>query len=211
MVRNAGTSALTQGVQSCGVGRSIAEGRQRAAAKRWHMSVIRAGSWTVLCLVRWFVFEVLPLPIGTRGSAVVATACRLLSCAVSIGVLSVALQASAISHGEVLVLLWVGSALTAVLIGNVARELLFSVCSSMANSMGHAFRRDGITLGGRAFLETHYPTKTWARWESGAGEFSCEWTEPTGRCNRVEVEFHSIPGQNAEKLRPVIRVITAPR
>jgi hypothetical protein len=123
----------------------------------------------------------------------------------------VELQASAPLHGEVLALLWTGSALTAVLIGNIARELMFGVCSSVATWMGHAFHRDGVTLGGRTFLEIHYPEMTWVRCECAVDEFSYEWTEPTGRCNRVDVRFRPNSGQAMDELRPVVRVITAPR
>jgi hypothetical protein len=166
------------------------------------VNILRVISSAVICLVRWVVFEVLPLPIRTTGYPVVGVACRLAGCAVSLGILAVALQASARAHGKVLVLLWAGSALTALLIGNIAREWMFGLCTSVANLMGHAFHRAGVTLGGRAFRETHYPTMTWVRCECGADEFSYEWTEPTGRCSRVEVQFHG---------RPQIRVITAPR
>jgi len=160
----------------------------------------------VICFVRWLVFEVLPLPISTRGDYVVGAACRLVACGVSIGILSVELQTSATLRGEALALLWAASALTAVLIGNVARELMFGICSSVAAWTGHAFHRDGVTLGGRTFLEVHYPTMTWARCECGADEFSYEWTEPTGRCNRIDVRFRSNSGQNATNRRTVIRV-----
>jgi hypothetical protein len=149
--------------------------------------------------------------MSTRGCHVVGVACRLAGCGVSLAILAVALQASAGSHGEVLVLLWAGSAVTAVLIGNIAREWMFGVCTSVATLMGHAFHRAGVTLGGRTFLESHYPTMTWVRCECGADEFSYEWTEPTGRCSRVEVQFRANCGRDVEKWRPVIRVITAPR
>lgn len=165
----------------------------------------------MIYLVQWMVFEVLPLPVITRRFQVVGAACRLVGCLVSVGVMSVELRASETSNREVLALLWAVSALTALLIGNVAREWMFEICSSVANLLGDAFHRAGVTLGGRTFLEVHYPTKTWARWECGADEFSYEWTEPTGRCNRVEVQFRASPGQNLEESGPVIRVITAPR
>ena len=175
------------------------------------MSILCAASRAVMCLVRWVVLEVLPLPMSTRGSDVVGAACRLVGCGVSLGILSVELRASATSHGEALALLWAGSALMAVLIGNIAREWMFGVCSSVATWTGHAFHREGVTLGGRTFLEIHYPTMTWARCECGADEYSYEWTEPTGRCNRVDVQLRSNSGQNVEELRSVVRVITAPR
>jgi hypothetical protein len=175
------------------------------------MKILRAGYLAVTCLVRWVVFEVLPLPMSTTGYHVVGVACRVAGCGVSLGVLAVALRASAGSHGEELVLLWAGSALTALLIGNVAREWMFAVCTSVATFMGHAFHRAGVTLGGRSFLETHYPTMTWVRCECKADEFSYEWTEPTGRCNRVEIQLRGNSGRDAEKWRPVVRVMTAPR
>ncbi len=175
------------------------------------VSAGRAGSWAVICLIRWIVFEVLPLPRSTRAYDFVGVACRLVGCGVAIGILSVELQASAASHGEMLVLLWAGSALTAILIGNIARELMFVICASVATVMGHAFHRDGVTLGGRTFQEIHYPTMTWARCELRADEFSYEWTEPTGRCSRVDVQFRANCAQDTRKPRPVIRVTTAPR
>jgi hypothetical protein len=165
----------------------------------------------VIGFVRWVVFEVLPLPLSTRGYQVVGVVCRLVGCGVAFGILTVELQASARSHGEMLALLWASSGLTAVLIGNLARECMFWVCTSVANLMGHAFHRDGVTLGGRTFLEIYYPTMTWVRCECGAGEFSYEWTEPTGRCNRIEVRIGANLGRNVEECRPVIHVITAPR
>jgi hypothetical protein len=164
-----------------------------------------------MCLVRWVVFEFLPLPVRTRGYHVLGAACRLAGCGVCVGIFSVELQAGAGSHGEVLALLRAGSALTAVLIGNIAREWMFGVCTSVANWMGHAFHRDGVTLGGRTFLEIHYPTMTWLRCECGADEVSYEWTEPTGRCNRVDVQLRANSGRKVEKWRPMIRMITAPR
>jgi hypothetical protein len=176
-----------------------------------YMSKSRAGALAVIGFVRWVVFEVLPLPMSTRAYHVVGVVCRLVGCGVSFGVLTVELQASAGSHGDVLALLWASSALTAVLIGNIAREWMFWVCTSVANFMGHAFHRVGVTLGGRTFLEIYYPTMTWVRCECGAGEFSYEWTEPTGRCNRVDVQFRASSGRNVEKWRPAIRVTTAPR
>ena len=109
MVRN--TSATSGGprIEACGASRST-EGAQP------DMTILRAGSWAVICLLRWVVFEVLPLPKSTRGYHVVGATCRLVGCGVSFGILSVALQARATSHGEVLALLWAASALTALLI-----------------------------------------------------------------------------------------------
>jgi hypothetical protein len=160
-----------------------------AALNQSSLSIFRAGYSAVVCLVRWVSFEVLPLPVSTRAYHLAGMACRLVGCGVSFGILSLEVQASATSHGELLVVLWAGSALIALLIGNIAREWMFGVCASVATWIGHAFPRDGITLGGRTFLEIHYPTKTWIRYECGAGDFSYEWTELTGRCNRVEVRF----------------------
>jgi hypothetical protein len=174
------------------------------------MNILRVGSLGVVRWVRWLLFEVLPLPMRTTGCHVAAVACRVAGCGVSFGVLSVELQASARSHGEELVLLWAASALTALLIGNIAREMMFEACTSVATLLGRPFLRDGVTLTGRTFLEIHYPTMTWVRCECGADGFSYEWTETTGRCNRVEVQFRANCGRNAEET-PEVRVITAPR
>ncbi len=151
--------------------------------------------------IRWAVCEFLPLPWSSGSSQIVSMACRLVGCAAALGILSVELEASAGSHGAVLAMLWAGSAVTAVLIGNVAREWTFAFCSSVATWMGHAFHRKGFTLDGLSFLEIHYPSMTWVRCEYAADELSCEWTEPTGRCNRIEVLLRP----------PAIRILTAPR
>lgn len=175
------------------------------------MDILRSCSWAISCLVRWVVFEVLPLPLSTVGHRGVGIACRFVGCAVSIAVLSVALQASAGSHGELLALLWAGAALTALFIGNVAREWTFAICTALATWTGHAFRRDGVTLGGRAFLELHYPRSTRIRCECADDEFSYEWTEPTGRCSRIDVRLRPSRGRNMQRQRPVVRLTTAPR
>jgi hypothetical protein len=211
MVRTASVTAGAQRREAHGVSRSTGCASQRGACNLTSMSILCAASRAVMCLVRWVVLEVLPLPMSTRGSDVVGAACRLVGCGVSLGILSVELRASATLHGEALALLWAGSGLTAVLIGNIARELMFVLCSSVATWMGHAFHRDGVTLGGRTFLEIHYPAMTWVRCECGADEFSYEWTEPSGRCNRVDVQFHQSSGQHVEEPRAVIRMTTAPR
>lgn len=211
MIRNAGAAAGTEHVAVRGPTRSTESALQHRTRNQTYRSMLRAGTRAVLCLVRWVVFEVLPLPRSTRSYHVVGTACRLIGCGVSLGILAVGLRARATSHGEGLALLWAVSVLTAVLIGNIARELMFAVCTSVATWMGRAFHREGVTLGGRTFLEMHYPTKTWARSECGADEFSHEWTEESGRCNRVEIQLRANSAQNREGQRPVIRVITAPR
>ncbi|HTC54751.1 MAG TPA: hypothetical protein VK700_22640 [Steroidobacteraceae bacterium] len=174
-------------------------------------STLRVGRRAAICLLRWVVCELLPLPMSTRAHHLVAAACRLAGCAVAVGILSVELQRSGASHGLVLACLWTGSALTAVLIGNIARELLFALSTSVATLLGQVFQRDGATLGGRTFLEVHYPTMTWIRCECADDEFTCEWTEPTGRCNRVEIQLRANSGRAVETPRSVIRVMTAPR
>ena len=180
---------------------SQAENSERNTINAMVRTALRAGSRAVNALMRWLVFEVLPLPMSTTGYDVVAVACRLIACGISLGILSVALQASAMAHGKALALLWAASALTALLIGNIVREFMFTVCASVVTWMGRVFHRRGVTLGGRTFLEIHDPTMTWVRCECGPDEFSCEWTEPSGRCNRVDVQLHANR----------IRVTTAPR
>lgn len=151
------------------------------------MDIFRATSRAAICLVRWVSFEVLPLPLSMRSYHLVGLVCRLIGCGVCFGILSLAVQTSSTSHGKLLVALWAGSALTALFIGNIAREWMFGVCTSVATWIGHTFHREGVTLGGRTFLEVHFPAKTWIRYECGADEFSCEGTEPTGRCHRIDV------------------------
>lgn len=56
----------------------------------------------------------------------------------------------------------------ALLIGNIAREWTFALCSGVATACGYKFQTKGITRGGRMFLEIHYPKGTWLRCECGA-------------------------------------------
>ena len=88
---------------------------------------------------------------------------------------------------------------------------MFGVVSLVANVMGRVFHRSGVTLGGHTFEEIHYPSMTRARLEWGVDEFSYEWTETTGRCIRIDVEYRACLGQTAGGLRPVIQVTMAPR
>ena len=211
MVRTACDTADGQRTEACGDTGSIEDASQRGARNQKYRSIFRAGSRAVTCLVRWALFEVLPLPLSKRGYRVMGVACRLVACGVSVGILSVELRASATSHGEKLALLWAVSALTAVLIGNIIRELMFGICSSVVTFLGHAFYRDGVTLGGRTFVEIHYPTMTWARCECGADEISYEWTEPTGRCSRIDIQLRPNSSHNVDITQRVIRITTAPR
>jgi hypothetical protein len=136
---------------------------------------------------RWFVHEALPFPVRPAASSLVAAGCRGVGCCAMATILYVELRNGvapsallAITHLSV-------SALTAVLLGNIVRECAFSVCSALTTCSGHAFFREGITLGGVKFEEVHYPGGTWLRCESGLGIVTCEWTEPDGSCRRTEI------------------------
>jgi hypothetical protein len=152
------------------------------------MRVLRAISLGVIRLLTWIAFEFLPLHVGPTGFRALATICRLAGCGVALGILSVELRGSVSSGAVMLVLVWVGSALTAVLIGNFTKEWTFELCSRLVTLSGRMFFRTGVTLGGRAFLEVHYPRGTWLRCEFGAAVSVYEWTDPNGRCNRLETK-----------------------
>ena len=77
--------------------------------------------------------------------------------------------------------------LTAVLIGNIIKELAFSICAAAVTTSGHVFCRCGFTVGGRTFHEAYYPNSTWMRCESRGRRTLCEWTDPRGGCHRIEV------------------------
>jgi hypothetical protein len=174
------------------------------------MQILRAVSLGVIRLLRWIAFEFLPLRLGAIGFRALATVCRLVGCGVALGILSVELRASATPGVAMLVLVWVASALTAVLIGNFAREWTFELGSRLVTSSGHTFCRTGVTLGGRAFLEIHYPGGTWLRCEFGPADSVYEWTDPNGRCNRLETRPRLNTDQSPYASSPMIRVITAP-
>jgi hypothetical protein len=152
------------------------------------MRLLRAVCLGVIRLLRWIAFEFLPLRVGAGGFPGLATVCRLAGCGVALGILSVELRGSATSGAATLILFWTGSALTAVLIGNCAREWTFELCSRLVTLSGHTFCRTGVTLGGRAFLEVHYPRGTWLRCEFGAADSVYEWTDRNGRCKRLEIQ-----------------------
>lgn len=175
------------------------------------MRVLRAVSLGVIRLLRWIAFEFLPLRVGAMGFPALATVCRLAGCGVALGILSVELRGSATSGAVMLILVWTGSALTAVLIGNCAREWTFELCSRLVTLSGHTFCRTGVTLGGRAFLEVHYPRGTWLRCEFGAAGSVYEWTDENGRCNRLETRLRLDASQGAYTSWPMIRLITAPQ
>jgi len=161
-------------------------------------------------VVRWFALEFLPLRIAARASDIAGAVCRFVGCGVALGVLSVEIQMRAMAHGVTVTLLWFGSALTALFIGNFVREWMFAFCSRVANLCGYAFRRRGVTLGGQTFSEICYPKGTWLRCECGATGASYEWTQPDGSCNRVEVLLGARAGRKERMLPPVVRVVTAP-
>ena len=162
-------------------------------------------------MIGWLLFEFLPLRAEEPSIfGVVGTACRLIGCGVALGILTTELQASTGCHGAELLVLRGGSALTALFIGNFAREWAFAFCAALANFFGRTFRRAGTTLDGRTFLEIHYPKGTWLRCEYSRTQLSYEWTEPNGRCNRLEARFRAVGNRNTPILQPSIRFYAAP-
>lgn len=174
------------------------------------MYALRTISLGVIRLLRWIAFEFLPLRAEARAFRVLGTVCRLAGCGVALGILSVELRESATARGAMLVLVWAGSALTAILIGNFAKEWAFELCSRLVTLSGHTFCRTGVTLGGKAFLEVHYPRGIWLRCEFGPTGSVYEWNDANDRCNRVETEPCPDTSQSAYTLWPVIRVNKVP-
>ena len=79
------------------------------------------------------------------------------------------------------------ASLTAVLFGNVAKELAFDLAARLTLWRGRPFVRNGRTVGGKTFWEVQFTGGTWMRFETASRQVICEWTEPDGRCNRLEV------------------------
>jgi hypothetical protein len=175
------------------------------------MYALRAISLALIRLLTWIAFEFLPLRAEASAFRVLGTVCRLAGCGVALGILSVELRESVTTRGAMLVLVWAVSAPTAVLIGNFAKEWTFELCSRLVTLSGRTFFRTGVTLGGRAFLEVHYPRGIWLRCEFGPAGSVYEWNDANGCCNRLETEPCPDAGQSAYTLWPVIRVNKVPR
>ena len=135
--------------------------------------------------VRWFAHEFLIIAIRRDASSVLIGVCRLIGCAAMGGVLWLTLSGGVSEGALPAAIQYVSSALLAIALGNVPRELAISVCAQAMGWCGRDFTRKGVMLNGKTYRETLHPDGTWFRCESGPEGTVCEWTDTHGACNRV--------------------------
>ena len=106
MLRKPSAAARARCTEMRGVGQSSERAAQACVHDPVRSAMLQFALRPVMYFLRWLGFEVLPLPLSTRGFDAVGTACRLVGCAVSIAIMLVQLQASATTHGDLRTLLW---------------------------------------------------------------------------------------------------------
>jgi len=137
--------------------------------------------------LKWFVHEFLLLTIRPAAGSRLATLCRVTGCLVIVASLRAELQDGLLPSTAAAAIQLGAAGLTAILLGNVAKEFAFDLAARLTTWRGHAFVRSGITVAGNPFWETQFRDGTWVRCETEAARVICEWTEADGRCNRLEV------------------------
>ncbi len=172
--------------------------RSRMHRRRARTSSGDAGARVVKVLLksgfqaaRWFAREFLALAPVTAIDSRLAGVSRVLGCAVIAVSLRAELQAGLLPTVPAAAIQLALAALTAVLFGNIAKEVALDLVARLAIWRGREFVRTGITLGGSRFWEVHFTDGTWARCETAPSQLTCEWTEPDGRCRRFELRAAS--------------------
>jgi hypothetical protein len=134
--------------------------------------------------LQWFVHEFFPLSTRLVATSTSGSLCRLIGCIVIVVVLRAELRDGLLA-GTGVVIQFAGTGLTAILLGNVAKEFAFDLYARLVMWSGRSFVRKGKTLGGNDYYEVRRNDGTWMKCEmSSAGTF-CEWTESDGRCKLI--------------------------
>jgi hypothetical protein len=139
--------------------------------------------------LKWFVHEFLWLVIRPAAGSELAWLCRLLGCLVIAVSLRAELREGLLPNTAAAFTQFGLAAITAVLFGNVVKEFAFDLCARCVMWSGRTFVRNGLTVSGKTFCEIQFRDGTWLRCETGDASTSCEWTEPDGRCNRLELRL----------------------
>ncbi|HVN45297.1 MAG TPA: hypothetical protein VMT66_08585 [Steroidobacteraceae bacterium] len=137
--------------------------------------------------LKWFVHEFLLLTIRPTASSRFANLCRVAGCVVIVASLRVELQDGLLPNTPATIIQLGIAGLTAILLGNVAKEFAFDLSARFTMWRGQPFVRNGLTVGGTTFWEIQFTDGTWMRFEKESTQTICEWTAPDGRCNRLEV------------------------
>jgi hypothetical protein len=145
---------------------------------------VAVAAWRAL---KWFSQEFLLLTMSPAAGSRLANLCRVIGCVVIVASLRVELRAGLLPNTAAAVIQVGVASLTAMLFGNAAKEFAFDLAARLTMFCGHAFVRKGLTMDGKTFWEIQYKDGTWMRFETRSRQAICEWTEPDGRCNRLEV------------------------
>jgi len=137
--------------------------------------------------LKWFIHEFLLLAVRPPAGSRLTSLCRVTGCLVIVLSLRLELRAGLLASTMAALIQLGVAGLTAILIGNVAKEFAFDLCARFIVWSGRAFLRTGLFMNGRSFWEIQFRDGTWMRGETASTGTSCEWTEPDGRCNRFEV------------------------
>lgn len=140
--------------------------------------------------LKWFVHEFVRLTIRPTAGSQLANLCRIIGCVVTVVSLRVALRDGLLPNTTHAAIQLGFAGLTAILFGNVAKEFAFDLAARVTMCWGHAFIRNGLTVGGKSFWDIQFRDGTWMRCEKKYRQAICEWTEPDGRCNRLELRAH---------------------
>lgn len=136
-------------------------------------------------LARWFAHEFFSIALGLDASSIVTSLGRLMGVAVMLTILYVSLMHGLAPEALAAVTQCVFVVAVAVVVGRVAMEATIDLGAGVLGWLRREYRRDGLRPDGRTYSETLYPDGTWFRSESGPAGTVCEWTDPSGACNRL--------------------------
>lgn len=145
---------------------------------------LATGAFQVL---KWFVHEFLLLTIRPAAGSRFANLCRVIGCVVIVASLRVELRDGLLPDTTAAIIQAGVASLTAILLGNIAKEFAFDLFARLTLWSGRTFVRNGLTVSGGTFWEVQFRDGTWIRCETASTQATCEWTEPDGCCNRLEV------------------------
>jgi hypothetical protein len=158
-------------------------------------SFLRDLATRALHVLKWFVHEFVLLPIRPAAGSELAWLCRVVGCLVIVVSLRAELQEGLLPNTLAALIQFGLAAITAILFGNVAKEFAFDLCARCVMWSGRTFVRNGLTVSGKSFWEVQFRDGTWLRCETGVASMFCEWTEPDGRCTRLELRLIAWPNR----------------
>jgi hypothetical protein len=140
----------------------------------------RALSW-----VRWFVHEFFAIALGLDASSIVTSLGRVAGVIVMYGIARASLMQGLAPGALAAVTQCAFVGTLAIVVGNIAKELAIDLGARVLGWCRREYRRDGVKPDGKTYSQTLYPDGTWFRSESGPAGTVCEWTDPSGACNRI--------------------------